>query len=149
MKPEELKPFLEFMKEHGLIYLAVEKPAFKLVLAREGASGLAAPPVRPAGEPAAAQAAAPAGEAPPAPPAGTVTVTSPLVGTFYRAPSPGAPVFAEVGQEVKVGDTLCIVEAMKVMNQVKSEVSGKVLEIQVENGQPVEFGQPMFLIAKK
>ncbi len=147
MKPEELKPFLAFMKEHGLIYLAVEKPEFKLVLAREGASGLVAPAARPAGEPA-APAAAPAAAAQPAP-AGSVTVTSPLVGTFYRSPAPGAPVFTEVGQEVKVGDTLCIVEAMKVMNQVKSEVSGKVLEIQVENGQPVEFGQPMFLIAKK
>ncbi|OPZ93666.1 MAG: Biotin carboxyl carrier protein of acetyl-CoA carboxylase [candidate division TA06 bacterium ADurb.Bin417] len=139
MKPEELKPFLEFMKEHGLIYLAVEKPAFKLVLAREGASGLAAPP-----EKILESAAKETQEL-----ANLVYLKSPLVGTFYRAPLPESPPFVEVGSPVKKDDTLCIVEAMKVMNQVKSEVNGKILEIQVENGQPVEFGQPMFLIVKK
>ena len=74
------------------------------------------------------------------------TVTSPMVGTFYRAPSPGAESFVEVGSQVKVGDTLCIIEAMKLLNEIEAEISGTVKEILVENGQPVEFGQPLFII---
>lgn len=74
------------------------------------------------------------------------TVTAPVVGTFYRAPSPGAKTFVEVGQQVKVGDTLCIIEAMKMLNQIESDKAGKVAAILVENGQPVEYGQPLFVI---
>lgn len=132
MKPEELKPFVDFMKEHGLLVLSVEKTDFRIYLAREGAENLVSPssvvPEIPADNK-------------------SVIVTSPLVGTFYRASAPDAAAFMEVGQEVKVGDILCIVEAMKVMNHVKSEVAGKVLEIKKENGKPVEFGEPLFLIA--
>lgn len=73
-------------------------------------------------------------------------VTSPFVGTFYRSPSPTDPPFAEVGQTVKKGDTLCIIEAMKLMNEIESEYNGKIVEILVENGKPVEFGQPLFVI---
>jgi len=73
-------------------------------------------------------------------------VTAPMVGTFYSSPSPGAKPFVEIGSQVAVGDTLCIIEAMKMMNQIESEVSGKVVSILVENGDPVEFGQPLFLI---
>jgi acetyl-CoA carboxylase biotin carboxyl carrier protein len=69
-----------------------------------------------------------------------------MVGSFYAAPAPGAKNFVEVGQNVKVGDTLCIIEAMKIMNPIKSEVSGKVLSILVENADPVEYGQPLFII---
>ncbi|MGC8971897.1 MAG: acetyl-CoA carboxylase biotin carboxyl carrier protein [bacterium] len=75
-----------------------------------------------------------------------VYVTSPIVGTFYKSPKPGAPPFVEVGDEVKVGQTLCIIEAMKLMNEVKSEYNGIVKQILVENGEPVEYGQPLFLI---
>ncbi|WP_050724791.1 acetyl-CoA carboxylase biotin carboxyl carrier protein [Vulgatibacter incomptus] len=75
-----------------------------------------------------------------------VVVTSPFVGTFYRAPSPDAPDFAEAGQMVRKGQTLCIVEAMKLMNEIEAEVAGKVAEIFVQNGQPVEFGEPLFRI---
>ncbi|HQT02006.1 MAG: acetyl-CoA carboxylase biotin carboxyl carrier protein [Gammaproteobacteria bacterium] len=78
-------------------------------------------------------------------PAGT-QVKSPMVGSFYAAPAPGAKNFVEVGQNVKVGDTLCIIEAMKIMNPIKSEVSGKVVSILVENADPVEYGQPLFVI---
>lgn len=78
-------------------------------------------------------------------PAGT-QVKSPMVGSFYAAPAPGAKNFVEVGQSVKVGDTLCIIEAMKIMNPIKSEVSGKVVSILVENADPVEYGQPLFII---
>ncbi len=74
------------------------------------------------------------------------TITSPMVGTFYRAPSPTAPPFVEVGDTVSEGDTLCIIEAMKMLNQIESDVSGVVKAILVENGQPVEFGEPLFVI---
>ncbi|MEM9102467.1 MAG: acetyl-CoA carboxylase biotin carboxyl carrier protein [Pseudomonadota bacterium] len=73
-------------------------------------------------------------------------IRSPMVGTFYRSPSPGANTFVEVGQQVNVGDTLCIVEAMKMMNQIESDAAGKVKAILIENGQPVEFDEPLFVI---
>ncbi|MCB1875654.1 MAG: acetyl-CoA carboxylase biotin carboxyl carrier protein [Chromatiales bacterium] len=78
-------------------------------------------------------------------PAGHV-ITSPMVGTFYRAPSPGAPSFIEVGQHVDVGDTLCIVEAMKILNQIETDKAGTVAAILVDNGQPIEYGQPLVVI---
>lgn len=74
------------------------------------------------------------------------TVTSPIVGTFYRAPSPDADAFVQVGQHVNSGDTLCIVEAMKLMNEIESDVTGTIIKILVENGQPVEYNQPIFLV---
>jgi acetyl-CoA carboxylase biotin carboxyl carrier protein len=74
------------------------------------------------------------------------SLKSPMVGTFYRAPSPGAPAFVEVGQSVTKGQTLCIIEAMKLLNEIESDVSGTIKAILVENGQPVEYGQPLFLI---
>ena len=77
----------------------------------------------------------------------TRTINSPMVGTFYRAPSPGAKPFADVGQKVKAGDTVCIIEAMKLLNEIETEYDGVIKEILVENGQPVEFGQPLFVIA--
>jgi len=109
----------------------------------------AAPPPPPAAVAVAAPATAPA--APAAAPAAAqaapgVVVTSPFVGTFYRAPSPDAPMFVEVGQTVRKGQVLCIVEAMKLMNEIEAEVGGKVVEAFVQNGQPVEFGEPLFRI---
>ncbi len=77
---------------------------------------------------------------------GLVTITSPIVGTFYRAPSPEASVFVEVGAKVKKGQVLCIIEAMKLMNEIESEVEGEVVRVLVENGHPVEYGEPLFLI---
>ena len=74
------------------------------------------------------------------------TVKSPMVGTFYSGPAPGAKSFVEVGSEVKAGDTLCVIEAMKMMNQIESEFAGRVVSVLVENGNPVEFGQPLFVI---
>ena len=92
-----------------------------------------------------APAAAPAAPAAPAEPTGHV-VKSPMVGTFYRSSAPGAPAFVEVGSTVKEGDTLCIIEAMKLLNEIDADISGTVTKILVENGQPVEFGQPLFVI---
>ena len=97
----------------------------------EGALTVTAPP-----------AAAPA----PAPEPKGHALKSPMVGTFYRAPSPGAPSFVEVGQAVKEGDTICIIEAMKLMNEIEADASGTVKAILVENGQPVEYGQPLFIL---
>jgi acetyl-CoA carboxylase biotin carboxyl carrier protein len=98
----------------------------------------------PAGHAVAAPAAA-AAPAAPAEPTGHV-VKSPMVGTFYRSSAPGAPAFVEVGATVKEGDTLCIIEAMKLLNEIDADVSGTVTKVLVENGQPVEFGQPLFVI---
>ena len=75
-----------------------------------------------------------------------IEVKAPMVGTFYRSPSPGAPPYVEIGQTIEPGQVICIIEAMKLMNEIKAEVKGKILEILVENAEPVEFGQPMFLI---
>lgn len=78
-----------------------------------------------------------------------VAIKSPMVGTFYRAPAPDAPPFVEVGQDIEVGQVVCIIEAMKVMNEIKSEVAGHVVEVLMQNGDPVEFGQPLFVIEPK
>jgi len=100
------------------------------------AAGAAHPAVPAAAPATAAQAELPKGN----------VVKSPMVGTFYRSPSPGAPPFIEIGQAVKPGDTLCIIEAMKLLNEIEAEVAGEVKEVLVENGQAVEYGQPLFVI---
>ena len=109
-----------------------------MVAASVGAAPVAAPlPTAAAGEtPVAPAAAEPQGH----------VIRSPMVGTFYRAPSPGAKPFVDQGQSVTIGETLCIIEAMKILNQIESDKSGKVVEILVENGQPVEYNQPLFVI---
>lgn len=99
-----------------------------------------------AGAPAAAAPVATAAPAPEAPAAEKKTINSPMVGTFYRSPSPGAKPFVEVGQKVAAGDTVCIIEAMKLLNEIEAETNGVIREILVENGSPVEFGQPLFVI---
>jgi acetyl-CoA carboxylase biotin carboxyl carrier protein len=92
--------------------------------------------------------AAPAAAAAPEKPAGH-EVTAPMVGTFYSSPTPGAKAFAEVGSMVEKGQTLCIIEAMKMMNQIEADVSGKILRVLVDNGSPVEFGQTLFIIEQR
>jgi acetyl-CoA carboxylase biotin carboxyl carrier protein len=99
----------------------------------------------PIAAPAVAAPAAAAPAAAPAEPTGHV-VKSPMVGTFYRSSAPGAPAFVEVGSTVKEGDTLCIIEAMKLLNEIDSDIAGTITKVMVENGQPVEFGQPLFVI---
>ncbi len=102
----------------------------------------AAPVAAPAPAAAAPAAAEPAA---PAEPEGKV-IKSPMVGTFYRASSPGAKPFADVGQQIKEGEPVCIIEAMKIMNEIEADCSGRILRILCENGQPVEFGQPLFIV---
>jgi acetyl-CoA carboxylase biotin carboxyl carrier protein len=102
-------------------------------------------PQAPAATPALAAAAAPALAAPPAEPTGH-TVKSPMVGTFYRSSSPGAKAFVEVGSQVKAGETVCIIEAMKILNEIEADQSGTITQILCVNGQAVEYGQPLFVI---
>ena len=116
-----------------------------MVLQIPCASGQTATAVVASAAPAAADAGAPVSDGPPP---GTVEFASPMVGTFYRAASPDASAFAEVGMKVTEDSVLCIVEAMKVMNEIKAEMSGEIVECLVENGDPVEFGQALFLIKK-
>ncbi|PZD77387.1 acetyl-CoA carboxylase biotin carboxyl carrier protein [Mesonia sp. K7] len=102
--------------------------------------------------PVAAQPAAPAAETPAAQPekkaedSNLVTIKSPIIGTFYRKPSPDKPVFAEVGDSISVGDTVCVIEAMKLFNEIESEISGKIVKVLVDDASPVEFDQPLFLV---
>ena len=132
-------------RSEGTIATAVVgPPAFASPLPAQAppAAPAARRPPPPAGAPAGAP---PAGAPPEAEEAGTF-ITSPFVGTFYRSPSPDTAVFVEVGQRIKKGQVLCIVEAMKLMNEIESEVDGTILAVLVENAQPVEYGEPLFRI---
>ena len=144
---KELKDLIALMNENQLMELEVEREGTKIRLRKAGAHGetvvMERLPSARAADPVAA------GPVPvpdiPAKPTGT-EIKSPMVGTFYRAPAPDAPPFVEVGQPIAVGQVLCILEAMKLMNEIKSEIKGKILQILVENAQPVEFGQVLFII---
>ena len=152
MDLRKLKKLIDLVEESGIAEIEVTEGEEKVRITRS----VAAPAMQTVYAPAAPVQAAVAAPAPSAAPAAAESAPavrdlsnaqkSPMVGTFYRAASPSAPVFVEVGQTVKAGDTLCIIEAMKLMNEIEAEKSGVVKEILVENGQPVEFGEPLFII---
>lgn len=153
MDLRKLKKLIDLVEESGIAEIEVTEGEEKVRITRS----VAAPAVQTVYAPAAPVQATPAAPAPSAAPAAPAAPTpavrdlsnaqkSPMVGTFYRAASPSTPAFVEVGQTVKAGDTLCIIEAMKLMNEIEAEKSGVVKEILVENGQPVEFGEPLFII---
>lgn len=146
MDLRKLKKLIDLVEESGIAEIEVTEGEEKVRITRT----IAAAPVYAAPVPAVTPAAAPvAASAPAAAPAArdlSDAQKSPMVGTFYRAPGPNAAPFVEVGQQVKAGDTLCIIEAMKLMNEIEAEKSGTVKEILVENGTPVEFGEPLFII---
>jgi acetyl-CoA carboxylase biotin carboxyl carrier protein len=155
MDIRKIKKLIELLEESGLAEIEITEGEESVRIARvtQGPPAIthtipvhapiAAPPVA---APAPAAAAAPAAaEAAPAP-RNENLVTAPMVGTFYASPAPGAKAFVEVGQEVRVGQVLCIIEAMKMMNQIESERAGKVVAVLAKNGEPVEFGQPLFAI---
>lgn len=149
MDIRKIKKLIELLEESDLAEIEVQEGEESVRISRHGKAVqtvMAAAPMVAAPVPAAQSAApaAPAGE-PAAAPKGH-TITSPIVGSFYRSPAPGSPAFVEVGQRVNAGDTLCIIEAMKMLNQIESDKSGVVAAILVENGQPVEYGQPLFII---
>ena len=146
MDLRKLKKLIDLVEESGITELEITEGEEKVRISK-GMAG--APMMMPAPQyvQAAAAAAAPAAvaESTPAEPEGHV-VRSPMVGTFYRSPSPGAKSFVEVGQSVSSGDTLCIIEAMKMMNQIESDKAGRVAAILATNGEPVEYGQTLFVI---
>ncbi len=152
MDLRKLKTLIELVETSGIAELEIQEGEERVRITRAGAPTAAAPPVTlhtlppagtlPATAPAAGVAAA---DAAPAEPAGH-RVKSPMVGTFYRSATPGAQPFVEIGDTVAEGDTLCIIEAMKLMNEIESDKAGVVKAILTENGQPVEFGQPLFLL---
>ena len=155
MDLRKIKKLIELLDESGIAEIEVTEGEESVRISRYGAS----PPVVQAAAPIAPPApsgAVPAADGAPAPaapateeerssPSGS-PIDAPMVGTMYRAPSPGAPPFVEVGSRVAAGDVVCIIEAMKILNQIESEVSGVVREILVENGQPVEFGQTLMIV---
>ena len=152
MDLRKLKKLIDLVEESGIAEIEVTEGEEKVRITRSLAAApqalYAAPaPLAHAPAPVAAApvAAAPAPAAAPAADLGNAQ-KSPMVGTFYRAPSPASPAFVEVGQNVTAGDTLCIIEAMKLMNEIEAEKSGVVKAILVDNGQPVEYGEPLFII---
>ncbi len=152
MTLKELKELINLMEEYGLSELEMEKEGLKVRLKR-GPSGKMVPEITPlsASAPLGHSPAVPAGQQIPretAEDANVLIIRSPMVGTFYGAPAPDAAPYVAKGKRIAVGDVLCIIEAMKLMNEIKSDVSGTVVEVLVENGQPVEFDQPLFKVQK-
>ncbi|MFA6384091.1 MAG: acetyl-CoA carboxylase biotin carboxyl carrier protein [Candidatus Omnitrophota bacterium] len=152
MNIKEIKEMLALMSENNLVELEIEKDGTKIRLKKStpGGDNYSGPYVieREKSGPAGARSAEQIQAVPVAekPAIKTVEIKAPMVGTFYRAPSPEAPPYAEAGQVVEPGQVVCIIEAMKLMNEIKSEIRGKVVEVLVENAEPVEYGQSMFII---
>jgi len=147
MDIRKVKKLIELLEESGIAEIEIHEGEESVRISRYSQSAQAAPVMQMAPAPAAAAAAIPVpiAESEPEELSGH-KVASPIVGTFYRSSSPAAKPFTEVGTSVTAGDTLCIIEAMKIMNQIEADKSGTVKAILVENGQPVEFGQPLFII---
>jgi len=147
MDLRKLKKLIDLVQESGIAELEITEGEEKVKIVKGGAVGAAAaalaapPPAEPR-----PVSGAPAAPAEPEPAQEGHVVKAPMVGTFYRSPSPDAKAFVEVGQAVKEGDTICIIEAMKLMNEIEADASGTVKAILVENGQPVEDGQPLFIL---
>ena len=150
MDIRKVKKLIELLESSGIAEIEISEGEESVRISRYAQS---VPPVAQT----VVQAPAPAGSSEPAAQATEETaasssgfeVTAPMVGTFYSSPSPGAKAFVEIGSVVSEGDTLCIIEAMKMMNQIEADVSGKVVSILAENGNPVEFGQPLFIIDQR
>ena len=142
----ELRKLAELMEQKDLYEVEIEDEGKRVHVVR-GAPRAAAAPAALVHAPAPAIASAgPASVPAAAPPSRGVEITSPMVGSFYRSPGPDAAPFVEVGDRINKSTVVCIVEAMKVMNEIKADVDGEILEILVQNGEPVEFGQPLFLV---
>lgn len=166
MNQKEIQDLIKFVAKSGVTEVEIEEKDFKITIKAESKKAakdeqtiyVQQPMVQqipqaqmPQAMPVPAAAPAPATQAPAAetPTAGEdkyITVKSPMIGTFYRSPSPDKPVFVEVGQDIKKGDTVCIIEAMKLFNEIESEVSGKIVKVLVDDATPVEYDQPLFLV---
>jgi acetyl-CoA carboxylase biotin carboxyl carrier protein len=158
---DQLKKILDLVREHELAEFEIEQEGLRLKVRKDSAGTLmtlpaAAPPnalpVAPPPAPAAAPVTTPSAPAAAVPADSEVelaVVKSPIVGTFYRSPEPGAASFVEIGSTVKKGQVLCIIEAMKLMNEIDSEYEGEIVNVYVENGQPVQYGERLFAIRSK
>jgi acetyl-CoA carboxylase biotin carboxyl carrier protein len=150
MDIRKVKKLIELLEESGISELEISEGEESVRISRhprmamQAPMGMASPMMQAAAVAAAAMPATSAGEHKPL--KDDYTVTSPMVGTYYSAASPGAKSFVEIGSEIKVGQILCIIEAMKMMNQIESDKAGRVTAILAKNGEPVEFGQPLFII---
>ena len=159
MDIRKVKKLIELLDESGIAEIEITEGDDSVRISRHSSAAAPAPAaIMPAPAPVAAPApAAPAAEAAPAAAAAPAAeaeedgylVRAPMVGTYYSAPSPGSPTFVQVGDRVGEGDTLCIIEAMKMMNQIEADVSGTVKSIRIQNGEPVEYGQILFVIDQR
>lgn len=147
MNLKEIREIINLMNEHGLTEIEVEREGAKIKIKKSNGetsvSGLTPYPVHYSAPSAPAEQALSASLASNS---NLKEIVSPMVGTFYRSPSPESPPFVEIGQTVEIGQVVCIVEAMKLMNEIKSEIRGKVVEMPINNAQPVEFGQVLFKV---
>jgi acetyl-CoA carboxylase biotin carboxyl carrier protein len=160
MNLNEIQDLIKFVSKSGVSEVEIEQKDFKIVIKaehktkKEEHTVYVQAPVAPAAPvvaaPVAAPAAAPVAEAPKAAPASDdakyVTIKSPMIGTFYRSSSPDKPAFANVGDSVAKGQVVCIIEAMKLFNDIESEISGKIVKVLVDDASPVEYDQPLFLV---
>lgn len=156
MKAKEIQDLIDFISKSGLDEVNIETEEFKIKVKKNSEPKTqVVQAAAPAPQPAAPQPSAPAAESSASAPKEEggnadedkyVAIKSPMIGTFYRASNPESPAFANVGDTVKAGDTVCIVEAMKLFNEIESEVSGKIVKVLVENASPVEYDQPLFLV---
>ena len=151
MDIRKVKKLIELLEESGISEIEIHEGEESVRISRHPTgAGWAAPPqvvtMAPGGAASGAAGAQSGDAAPPSPPPAGHTVKAPMVGTYYGAPAPGAKPFVQIGSKVEVGDTLCIIEAMKMMNQIESDAAGTVVAILAENGEPVEFDQPLFII---
>ena len=153
MDIRKVKKLIELLDETGVAEIEIKEGEESVRISRHPSGGTFAmmpqhmmygPPPAPAAAP--ATPSAPVAAAAPAAASVDQAVTAPMVGTFYSAPAPGAKPFVDIGSEVKAGDVLCIIEAMKMMNQIESDKAGRVVSVLAKNGDPVEFGQPLFVI---
>lgn len=157
MNLTQIQELIKFVSKSGVSEVAIEQKDFKITIKAQEVKGkvqeiiqvampqVAAPAAIPAAAPAPA-AAAPAAPKEDAPAGNTVEIKSPMIGTFYRSASPDKPAFIEVGAMVKQGDTVCVIEAMKLFNEIESEVSGRIVKVLVNDSTPIEYDQPLFLV---
>lgn len=155
MDTKDIQKLIDFIAHSGLDEVNIETNDLKISVKRYSNTAAVAAPVAPVAAPttapqvAAPVAVAPAQPTPAAPKADTsnyITIKSPMIGTFYRSSGPDAPSFVEIGDEVKVGKVVCIIEAMKLFNEIESEVAGRIVKVLVDNATPVEYDQPLFLV---
>lgn len=157
MEFKQIQELIKYINKSNISELSIEEGDFKITIKQEQTAPvqyvqaapmtqMSAPQAAPAAAP--AMQAAPSAEKPAAAPASDnlITIKSPMIGTFYRSPAPDKPLFVNVGDEIKEGQVLCIVEAMKLFNEIESEVSGRIVKVLVDDASPVEYDQPLFLV---